>query len=163
MHDTVRSADSLHTNVCRTEQHLLGSYRALIAHEIEKQRLTLTALAEKTGYNRRSLKRMITGKQELRCRDIITICAAIGIDRQSASYAIETMGSWEYYYEVSLGIVLSLSKPILSKIIDQATAAMEPLSPAALEQLSDWIAETVIRNQKQIYDRRDRLTDLPRL
>lgn len=162
MLDAGQLVGSLHTKVCEMEKHLLGSYRSLIAHEIGRRKLTITALAKETGYNRRSLTRMITGEQELRCRDIITICAAIGIDRLSASYAIETMGNWEYYYEVSLGIVLSLAKPILSKIIDQATAAMEPLSPAALEQLSDWIAETVIRNQKQIYDRRDRVTDLPR-
>lgn len=162
MHDDVRSAQSLHTKVCEMERHLLGSYRALIAHEIGKQRLTITALAEQTGYNRRSLTRMITGKQELRCRDIITICAAIGINRLYASYAIETMGDWECYYEVSLAMILSLVKPVLSKVMERSTAPMEPLSPAAAEQLSDKVAEKLIQNQTDIYNRRDRLVD-PRL
>lgn len=159
MHDIVRSVGLLHTNVCHIEQHLLGSYRALIVHEIDKQRLTITGLAEQTGYSRRSLTRMITGKQELRCRDIITICAAIGINRLYASYAIETMGDWECYYDVSLAMVLGLVKSVLSKIMERSTTAMEPLSPAAAEQLSEKIAEKLIQNQADIHNRRERMMD----
>jgi hypothetical protein len=163
MLDAGQLVGSFHTKVCMMEGHLLGSYRQLIAHEIECRKLTITALAKETGYNRRSLKRMITGAQELRARDIIAICAAIGVDRMVATFAIECMGNWQFYYDVTLQVTLSLIKPVVNRINESATAAIEPLTNAAQKQLASWIADIVIRNQEQIYDRRDRLTDLPRL
>lgn len=163
MNDADRPTDRFHTKVWEIERHLLGSYRELIAHEIESRKLTITGLAKQTGFSRRSLKRMITGAQELRARDIISICAAIGVDRLAATFAIECMGDWQFYYDVTLRVTLSLIKPVVNTINESATAAIEPLTFPAQKQLARWIADIVIRNQEQIYDRRDRITDLPRL
>lgn len=163
MNDVDRPISGFHTKVWDMERHLLGSYRELIAHEIESRKLTITSLAKKTGFSRRSLKRMITGAQELRARDVIVICAAIGVDRLVATYAIEGIGGWQSYYDEVLRILLGVVRSAVLKINDGATAAIEPLTPSAQEQLAKWIADTVIENQQQIRDRRERLNDLPRL
>lgn len=163
MNDADQPTNGYHTKVWELEGDLLTAYRELIAHEIETRKITITALAKQTGFSRRSLKRMITGAQELRARDIMVIFAAIGVDCSVASYAIEGIGGWRSYYDDVLRILLNVVKSAVLKINDSTTATFEPLTVPAQEQLAKWIAHTVIENQQQIRDRRNRLNDLPRI
>lgn len=157
------SADAGHTKVCRTENHFTGSLRALLVNEIETRKLTLTELSKDMGYSRRTLGRMLSGEKQLSVHNILTMCNALGIDRLIAWFAIECMDDWNYYHDATLQIALRLLKPVILKINERATSAIEPLSAGALEILSDWIANTVIQNQQQIYSRRERFVELPQL
>jgi hypothetical protein len=163
MDDENQSTNFSHTKVCAPLSAFPNSILALMIHEIETRKLTITGIAQDTGYNRRSLRRLLTGKQELRVRDILVICNSLGIDRLRAWFAIECMGDWQHYYDVTLQVALRLFKPVILKINERATDAIEPLSAGALETLSDWIANTVIRNQDQIHSRRESFADLPRI
>ncbi|MBV1692465.1 hypothetical protein KRR38_33725 [Novosphingobium sp. G106] len=73
------------------------------------------------------------------------------------------MGGGLFYYDITLQVTLSLIKPVVNRINESATAAIEPLTNAAQNQLASWIADIVIRNQERDLRRRRSATDLPRL
>lgn len=162
MTDADRSRADLHTKVWRSSD-LLGSCRELIAHEIATRKLTVTSLAKTIGLNRHSLAKKIAGQRPFYLKEFLDLCAAMRIDLVAAICAVERLEGWQSYYDEGLRIALGLVKPFVIKIGTSTTAAIEPLTAPAQEQLAKRIADTVIENQQQIRDRRERLNDLPRI
>jgi hypothetical protein len=53
--------------------------------------------------------------------------------------------------------------PVYRKVDASADFPMEPLTPAAEEEFTTWLADTLVTNQKQIRRRRDEFLKLPTL
>jgi len=73
------------------------------------------------------------------------------------------LGDWRRYDDPGLAIMTRLIAPVVTKLNERAEFAIEPLSAAAETKLSDWIADTIIRNEEQIRSRRDDFVKLPTL
>jgi len=123
----------------------------------------LAEIASLAGMSRRQLGRLLDGQKPLRLVDLKRLSAIVGIDAAKAVIAIEVIGDWSAYDEPVLEILIRMLAPVFKKVDASADFPMEPLSVAAEEKFTTWLADILVTNQKQIRQRRDEFVKLPSL
>ncbi len=139
------------------------AFLALIRHHVDKDRRTLSDLAELLGISRRQLGRILDGKKPMRLAELRALTDMLGIDRARATVAIEMMGDWQSYDDPGLCIVMRMLKPVVTKLCERADFSLEPLTEPAQDTFTDWLADSIITNEVQIRDRRNAFIKLPQL
>lgn len=140
-----------------------GSHCALLRDRINRDGRSLAEIASLAGMSRRQLGRLLDGQKPLRLVDLKRLSAIVGIDAAKAVMAIEVIGDWNAYDEPVLEILIRMLAPVFKKVDASADFPMEPLSEAAEEKFTTWLAEILVTNQKQIRQRRDEFVKLPTL
>jgi transcriptional regulator with XRE-family HTH domain len=126
-------------------------------------RWPVTEIASLAGMSRRQLGRLLDGQKPLRLVDLKRLSAIVGTDAAKAVIAIEIIGDWSAYDEPVLEILIRMLAPVFRKVDASADFPMEPLSAAAEEKFTTWLADILVTNQKQIRQRRDEFVKLPSL
>jgi hypothetical protein len=99
----------------------------------------------------------------MRLGELITLTDLLRIDRTRAAVAIDVIDDWRSYDDPALRILLGMLKPVVTKIQERADFAIEPLTEPAQETLTNWLADSIIANEKQIRSRRNAFIKLPEL
>jgi transcriptional regulator with XRE-family HTH domain len=139
------------------------AYIELFNREIERQGLTVRAVAVKTGINRTTLARILEGKGSPRYEPFHILADVLGIDQIKLIIAAELLGNVDYYYEPAVANALALLEPTIRKLIEAYEGVIDLLSYRNIDTLSGWLAGIIIENQKQLCLRRDELPPLPKL
>lgn len=139
------------------------SLRCLLRDRIDRDGRPLAEIALLANMSRRQLGRIISGHKPLRLVDLKQLILILGIDRARAVIAIEVLGDWSTYDDPVLCILMRMLAPVYRKVDASADFPMEPLTPAAEEEFTTWLADTLVTNQKQIRRRRDEFLKLPTL
>ncbi|WP_432787891.1 hypothetical protein [Novosphingobium rhizosphaerae] len=132
------------------------SYRALLSEWIERDSRSLAEIASLARMSRRQLGRIIAGQKPLRVVDLRLLFDILGLNAARAVIAIEVIGDWSAYDDPMLGILIGMLAPVFKKVDTRADFPMEPLTDKAQEELTTWLAETLVTNQAQIRQRRDK-------
>lgn len=137
--------------------------RDLICDMIERDSRSLGEIANKAKMSRRQLGRILAGEKPLRLVDLRLLSEVLQIDRARAVVAIEVLGDWRSYDDPALRIMMRLIGPVVDKLNAGTDFPIEPLTGPAENQLSDWLARTIITNEEQIRHRRNEFVKLPAL
>ena len=140
-----------------------GSHCAFLRDRINRDSRSLAEIASLAGMSRRQLGRLLAGEKQLRLVDLKRLSTIVGIDATRAIIAIEVIGDWSVYDEPVLEILIRMLATVFKKVDASADFPMEPLSAAAEEKFTTWLAEILVTNQKQIRQRRDEFVKLPTL
>ncbi|KUR75222.1 hypothetical protein [Novosphingobium sp. Fuku2-ISO-50] len=76
----------------------------------------------------------------------LRVSAIVGINAAKAVIAIEVIGDWSAYDEPVLEILIRMLAPVFKKVDASADFPMEPLSAAAEEKFTTWLAEILVTN-----------------
>ena len=138
-------------------EEVVAQFRELFQAELARSPGTLESTARCLGMTARNLQRILNGQQKLTASMLVDFGNVLALDKSRATMAIERFSDWRAYYDPTMIIAVDLLKPVVEKIHELTTTSMEPLHPKAVEQLSRWIAEIVIKHQLQICARREEL------
>lgn len=136
---------------------VVAQFRELFQAEMARSPETLESTARCLGMTGRNLQRILTGQQKLTASLLVDFGNVLSLDKSRATMAIERFADWRAYYDPTVIIAVDLLKPVVEMIHALTTTALEPLHPKAVEQLSRWIAEIIIKHQLQICARREAL------
>jgi predicted transcriptional regulator len=139
------------------------SHRALLRDRISRDGRSLAEIASLARMSRRQLGRIIAGQKPLRLVDLSRLSDILGIDAARAVIAIEVIGDWSAYEDPVLGILIGMLAPVFRKVDASADFPIEPLTTAAEEEFTTWLANTLVTNQAQIRRRRDKFLNPPTL
>lgn len=140
-----------------TATQVEDQFRELFQTELAKSAHTVESVARQLGMTGRNLQRILNGQQKLTAGMLVDIGNALAIDKTRAAVAVERFSDWRAYYDATLIIAVDLLKPVVETVNQLTTTPLDPLHPKAIEQLSTWIAETVIKHQHQVCARREEL------
>lgn len=127
-----------------TATQVEDQFRELFQAELAKSAHTIESVARQLGMTGRNLQRILNGQQKLTAGMLVDIGNALAIDKTRATVAVERFSDWRAYYDATLIIAVDLLKPVVETVNQLTTTPLDPLHPKAIEQLSTWIAETVI-------------------
>ncbi|HWU01785.1 MAG TPA: hypothetical protein VN222_03510 [Novosphingobium sp.] len=139
------------------------SHRALLSNKINRDGRPLAEIAALAKMSRRQLGRILAGQKPLRLSDLRRLSDILGLNAARAVIAIEVIGDWSAYDEPMLEILIGMLAPVFKKVDARADFPMEPLTDKAQEELTTWLANTLVTNQAQIRQRRDQFVSTPSL
>lgn len=132
-------------------------FRRFFRDALKGSPTTLGNVAKLLNMGERNLQRILTGKYRLTTATLTELGQILEIDMGRAWLAIALFGDLKLYDDPTLIIAVDLIEPLVRNIRQDLPYPLEPLHPKATMQLSNWIAATVIENQRQLFARREEL------
>lgn len=143
-----------------TPAEVEDQFRLLFQDAQRASPYTTPQVAEMLGMNARTYQRLLYGPSRFSAAQLTAIGEVLGLDKSRGTVAIQRFKDYRYYYNPYLTIAIDMLQRIVELLERSELPMCTDLPPEAMNQLTEHIAKTIIKELSDRERRRKRASTI---